>query len=86
MLSPLYWAVIVCVPTGSVPMLTAPAPEARVAVPSGVDAPNKVGLWREKSTCPVGAVNPAGTLAAPTLTVKVTACPNTGLAGDAAVL
>src|SRR5262249_2974237 len=81
--SPLYCAVIVCVPNGRVPMLIDAAPDVRVAVPRGVPGPNGFAPGMEKTTCPVGAANPAGTLIAPTLAVRVTVCPNTGLVGAA---
>jgi hypothetical protein len=66
-------------------MLMDAVPDARVAVPNGVSGELGPRPPREKTTCPEGPANPAGTVA-PTLAVRVTGCPNTGLAGEAVTL
>jgi hypothetical protein len=78
--SPLYRAVMVCVPAASEFRLRVAIPEDSGAVPSDVPEASSTQV-----TWPVGAWNPAGTVA-PTLAVRTTGWPKTGAMGAADIV
>ncbi len=71
--SPVYWAVIELVATGSVVTSSVPVPPESTTVPSGV-----VLVPLKNLTEPVGGGDPVGPV---TVAVKATCCPKTGEAG-----
>jgi hypothetical protein len=83
--SPPYWAEMVSVPTGRELTEIDAVPPVTAALPRFTAGPNGFAPGIENDTVPVGAANPVGTVAA-SLAVSVTACPNTGLAGEAVTL